>query len=185
MEDSKIVALYWERAETAIGETAKKYGSYCRTVAWNILYSHEDSEECVNDTYLSAWHSMPPQRPERLRAYLGRITRNLALDRYKFNRTEKRGGGRILLALEELEECVPSGDPERITEDLVLTEALNRFLADLPQEARKIFLQRYWYLCSVREIADDLHISESKVKMTLLRSRNQLRALLEKEGIGI
>lgn len=184
MDDRQIIALYNERSEAALSETVKKYGRYCRTVAYNILYNEEDSEECVNDTWLRAWESIPPQCPERLSAFLGKITRNLALNRYKHNTREKRGGGQTLLVLEELVECVPGADStEEAVEEALLVDVLNRFLEELPAEKRKIFMRRYWYLSSVKEIAEDFGLSESNVKMTLLRLRSKLKQTLEKEGI--
>lgn len=186
MEDRQIIALYNERSEAALSETAAKYGKYCHTIAYNILYNEEDSEECVNDTWLRAWEVIPPQYPNRLSAFLGKITRNLALNRYKQNVAKKRGGGQVMFALEELAECVPGTDnAEAAAEEALLIETLNRFLADLPAEKRKLFLRRYWYLCSVKEIAEDFGMSESNVKMTLLRIREQLKSALEKEGITL
>ena len=184
MEDRQIIALYNERSEAALSETADKYGRYCRTIAYNILQNKEDSEECVNDTWLKAWESIPPQCPERLSAFLGKITRNLALNRYKHNTREKRGGGQTMLVLEELTECIPGTDgTEEMVNEALLTEVLNGFLAELPMEKRKIFMRRYWYLSSVKELAADFGLSESNVKMTLLRLREKLRQVLEKEGI--
>jgi RNA polymerase sigma-70 factor (ECF subfamily) len=184
MEDRQIIALYNERSEAALSETAKKYGRYCRTVAYNILFNEEDSEECVNDTWLRAWEAIPPQCPERLSAFLGKITRNLALNRYKHNTREKRGGGQTMLVLEELAECVPGADStEQVVEEALLVEVLNGFLAELSAEKRKLFLRRYWYLSSVKDIAADFGLSESNVKMTLLRLRSKLKQTLEKEGI--
>lgn len=184
MDDNQILDLYWARSESAISETSKKYGKYCHFVSYNILHNPQDSEECVNETWLKAWNSMPPHRPQRLSAFLGKITRNLSLNRYQRYNTEKRGRNRITLALEELQDCVPAaGSVEQVVDDLALADILNRFLASLGTEARKIFMRRYWYLCSVKEIAAGLRISESKVKMSLFRSRNELRTLLEKEGI--
>ena len=186
MEDKEILALYRARAEDAIAETAKKYGRYCHTIAYNILHSDEDSEECVNDTYLRAWAAIPPQWPERLATFLGKITRNLALDRWKLVAAEKRGMGQVVLALDELEECVPAADDTaQIADDLALTAALERFLGGLSVEARRIFLRRYWYLSPIKTIAVDFGIGESKVKMVLLRARNELKQCLEKEGINL
>ena len=183
MEDREIVELYWSRSERAITETADKYGKYCRTIALRILNDEQDSEECVNDAYLQAWNAIPPRRPERLGAFLGKLVRNTALNRYKRANAEKRGGGQVPLALEELAECIPGGsDPARAVDELALTQALERFLAGLPGETRKIFMRRYWYLSTVQEIAADLGLGESKVKMTLLRARNKLRTQLEQEG---
>lgn len=186
MDDHQIVELYWARSEKAISETADKYGRYCHSIAYNILHSKEDSEECVNDTWLSAWNSMPEQRLDKLSAFLGRITRNLSLNRLRSYTAEKRGGGQVPLALDELSECVPANDRiDRIIDDLALAEIFNRFLARLSAEKRKIFMRRYWYLSPVAEIASDYGISESKVKMSLLRSRNALKTLLEKEGVDL
>ena len=186
MDDKQILDLYWARAENAISETADKYGKYCHFIAYSILRNEEDSEECVSDTYMKAWGSTPPQRPQKLSAFLGKITRNLSLDRLRRHTARKRGCGQAALVLEELQECVPAADNvEQIVDDLALTEALDRFLASLPADTRKVFMRRYWYLCSVKEIAADFGISESKVKMLLLRSRNKLKGLLEREGIEL
>lgn len=186
MDDKQIVELYWARTEKAISETATKYGKYCYYIAFNILHSNEDSEECVNDTYMKAWGIMPPQRPNKLATFLGKITRNLSLDRYKLYSAEKRGSGQVPLAIEELHDCLPaSDDMEQVTDDMVLIEIFNRFLSAMPTETRKIFMRRYWYLSSIKEIAGDYDFSESKIKMTLLRSRNELKQILEKEGITI
>lgn len=186
MDDGQIVDLYWARAENAISETANKYGTYCRYIAYNILYSEEDSEECVNDAYLAAWNTIPPQRPNRLSTFLGKLTRNLALDRAKYNGREKRGGGQLPLALDELAGCVPSADDTlRAVDDMVLADCFDRFLAALPDQARKLFVRRYWHLSPVKELAADFGVSESKVKMTLLRARNELKRQLEKEGIEL
>ena len=186
MEDHQIVELYWARSERAIPETADKYGRYCYSIACHILHSREDSEECVNDTYLHAWNTMPPQRPDRLSAFLGRIARNLALNRWETYAAEKRGAGQTALALDELRECIPAPDcTERVVDDVALADLFNRFLASLSEESRKIFLRRYWYLNPIKEIAAEYRLSESKVKMSLLRSRARLKLLLEKEGIDL
>lgn len=186
MEDKQIIDLYWERSETAISETANKYGRYCHYIAYNILHREEDSEECVNDTYMNAWKSIPPHRPSVLKTFLGKITRNLALNRYEYFTAEKRNSGQVPLALDELRDCLPSANnTEKVVDDIVLTETLNRFLSELSIEQRKILMRRYWYFSSVKDIAKDYGRSESKVKMSLLRSRNALRHFLEKEGILI
>lgn len=184
MEDEAIVTLYWQRSEEAIARTDQKYGRYCHAIAYNILQDHLDSDECVNDTYLSLWQIIPPRRPCLLSALLAKITRNHALDRYKYNRAEKRGSGQVALALDELSECIGKSEEEYL-EDRALTELLNGFLTSLPQKEKEVFLLRYWYLCSVRQVGQKLGLSESNVKMTLLRSRRQLRALLEKEGVRL
>lgn len=184
MEDHQIVELYWARSENAISATAEKYGRYCHSIAYNILRNKEDCEECVNDTYLKAWDNMPPRRPNKLSAFLGKITRNLSLHKYEQYHAKKRGAGQVALALDELSECIPaSRNVEQAIEDLALAEIMNGFLAGLPAETRKIFVQRYWYLMSVKEIATDNHIGESKVKVTLFRTRESLRQFLEEGGI--
>ncbi len=184
MDDTKIIDLYWARSESAIEETSKKYGSYCHSIAFRILHDDRDSEECVNDTWLGAWNAMPPKRPAVLSTFLGRITRNLALDRWKRYRTKKRGGGEMTVALEELQECVPApGGVEAALDDMALTEQIDRFLGTLSAKKRKIFVQRYWYLCSIREIANNCGVSAGKVKVTLFRARQALREALQKEGV--
>ena len=184
MNDTKIIDLYWMRSESAISETAKKYEGYCRSIAFRILHNDQDSEECVNDTWLGAWNAMPPKRPSVLSTFLGRITRNLSLNRWKQYNAEKRGSGEMTVALEELQECVPAPDGvESVLDDMALADALNRFLVSLSPGSQKIFVQRYWYLCSIREIAKNCGVSTSKVKMSLLRSRQDLQKFLQKEDI--
>lgn len=185
MEDREIVELYWERSEAAISETERKYGKYCFAIALRICDDREDAEECVNDTYLRAWNSMPPHKPEKLSAFLGKLARNLALNRYKERHCEKRGQGQVALALEELQECVPNTAGGSFADDIALRDALNRFLRMLPHETRAVFMQRYWYVCSISDIAAEWGMSESRVKMLLLRTRNKLKQFLEKEGIEI
>lgn len=185
MEDGQIIDLYWNRDQRAIRETDGKYGKLLHSIAWNLLRSREDSEECVNDTYLRAWEAIPPARPGAFRTWLGQITRNLSLDRWKSRRAEKRGGGAELL-LSELEDCLPGpGGPERMVEDQELAELLSAFLRELPREGRAMFLRRYWYGESMAEIAQALGCGEGKVKSSLFRSRKALRAYLEKEGIAV
>ena len=184
MDDWQIIELYYERSETAILESANKYGSYCYYIAYHILYNEQDSEECVNDTYFRAWKVIPPQCPNKLSVFLGRITRNLALDKYRYYNREKRGNGQMALILDELQECIStSNHTEQVLEERMLVEALNHFLRGLSKEKRMMFLRRYWYMSSIKEIAEDYEISEGKVKMTLLRIRNKLKQVLEKEGI--
>jgi RNA polymerase sigma-70 factor (ECF subfamily) len=156
MDDKQILDLYWERSEAAISETSKKYGKYCRYIASNILHNDEDSEECVNDTYLRAWNSIPPNRPSVLKTFLGKITRNLSLDRYELLNAKKRNGGQMSLIFDEIQECIPSLDStENIVEEIALTDILNRFLSSLSLEQRKIFMRRYWYLSPIKEIATE------------------------------
>ena len=186
MRDQEIVDLYWKRSETAITETAAKYGSYCHAISYNILNNEEDAEECVNDTWLGAWKSMPPQRPNRLATYLGKITRNLSLNRYKQYAAEKRGGGQTELVLYELEDCIPApATVEQIVEEKALVGVINRFLYAQSEQKCNIFIRRYWYLYSIRDIADVYGMSESKVASLLFRMRNELKKYLEKEGIAL
>lgn len=182
MEDQKIIDLYWQRSEQAIQETDSKYGGYCYSIAYNILTNREDSEESVSDTYFAAWRAMPPKRPGILSAFLGKITRHLSIDRWRRRTAEKRGG-EIVLALEELEDCISDG---LSTEDAVqkkeLTVFINRFLDALPETERNVFLCRYWYVDGVQDIADTLGFSVSKVNSMLHRTRQKLRRALEREG---
>jgi len=184
MNDREIVELYWRRSEQAIRETIQKYGTYCHIIAYNILESTEDSEECVNDTWLSAWNSMPDKRPERLNAFLAKITRNHALTKIVRRTAKKRGGGEALLALEELNDCIASGyDLEREIEDRELSAAIDSFIAQLPEEEQLVFLSRYWFFATEREIAEKLGYSRSGVNAMLKRTRNKLGAYLVKEGL--
>lgn len=184
MDDEAIIDLYWDRDEKAIRETHNKFGRYCHSIAYNILQNRQDAEECVNDTWLRVWDAIPPQRPGRFLAFVGKITRNLALNRLEAYGAQKRGSGQNELIFDELAEVLPApGHEARIVEEIVLTKVLNGFLAKLTPETRIIFMRRYWYLSTVREIARDLGVGESKVKMTLLRTRNALKQELEEEGI--
>ena len=183
MEDDRIVDLYWQRNESAISETASKYGKYLKSISYQILLNAEDAEECVNDTYKDAWQSMPPHRPSVLSTFLGKITRRISIDLWRKYSAEKRGGGVMALALDELEECVSgTGDVEAEVEKLELQKKLDDFLFALPQVDRQIFICRYWYMDPISDIARQFACSESKVKSMLYRTRNKLRAMLEKEG---
>ncbi len=183
MEDSQIVQLYWARSEEAIAETDAKYGRYCQSIAWNILSSREDAQECVSDTYLTAWKAMPPKRPAILSTFLGKITRRLSIDRWRSRSAAKRGGGEIILALEELEECVPGmEDVQKELERKELARIFNRFLSTLPETERNVFLCRYWYLDPIGNIAENFGFSRSKVTSMLHRTRGKLKTSLEKEG---
>ena len=182
MDDNLIIDLYWKRSEAAISETDRKYGPYCRSIAYGILQNHEDSEECVSDTWLRAWEAMPPQRPNRLSAFLGKITRNLALDRFDYHHAAKRSAAFDQL-LSELNECIP--DRRDDYAQLELTQLLNHFLRSLPREHRNLFLRRYWYCESIENLAKRYTMSQSAVKSNLFRTRNKLKAYLEKEGVGI
>lgn len=186
MKDNEIIELYWRRDEGAISATTDAYGNYCHSIAYNILCNNEDAEECVNDTWMNAWKSIPPQRPNRLSTYLGKLTRNLALNRYKSQSTQKRGAGQVALALSELEGCVPAqAEPAQTLDERVLVSAIETFLYAQPRTERNIFIGRYWYLHPIRELAKAYHMSESKVASLLYRMRNKLKLHLEKEGILI
>ena len=186
LEDSKIIDLYWARKEQALTETDAKYGNYCRTIARNILRNFEDTEECVSDTWLHAWNSMPPQRPGILSAFLGRITRNLSFDRCKYQQAAKRGGGALPLALDELGECIPAaGRVEHELEQKELAAAIDRFLRTLPEKDCNLFLRRYWYVDSISVIADRYGMKENTVKSILFRTREKLRKFLGEEGIAV
>ena len=175
MDDSQIIDLYWARQGSAISETNKKYGRYLFSIANHILAQHEDSEECVNDTYWGAWNSIPPHKPTVLSTYLGKITRRLALKKHRGNTAQKRGGTEAdLSAGQTIDEHLNSRE---------LTDILNRFLSELPALQRQVFVRRYWYCESIAEIAQSFSWTESKVKMLLLRLREKLRQQLTKEGI--
>ena len=184
MKDTEIVELYWNRDESAIAATARTYGNYCYSIAFNILGSKEDAEECVNDTWHNAWNSIPPHRPQQLSTYLGKITRNLALNLRKLQNAQKRGADQVALALSELEDCIPAPqDVEQIMDKMILISALDRFLYAQPPTERNIFVGRYWYLYSIRELAAGYRMRESKVTSLLHRMRKKLKSHLEKEGI--
>ena len=184
MEDKQIVDLYWQRSDLAISETNQKYGRYCHTIAYNICGVDEDAEECVNDTWFRAWNLMPDQRPAVLSAFLGRITRNFAINLIKAKNRIKRGGGEAVLALDELEECVPGGKtPEKALEEKELERAIGAFVSFLPAVEKEIFVLRYWYLASVEEIPEKMNFSRGKVKSSLFRTRGKLRAYLQEEGL--
>lgn len=183
MEDSRIVQLFWERNQEAVAAAADKYGAYCAAVAQNILQSEQDAEECVNDTWLSAWNAMPPHRPGRLSVFLGKLTRNLAFNRYKQLRAQKRGGGQIELVLEELAECVSGTDGvEEAVDRAALVETIDAFLDGLPRKQRALFLWRYWHGAAVSEIARRAGMSEGNVSVILHRVRKQLKEHLIKGG---
>ena len=184
MEDQKIVELLEARDEKALEECKQKYDRFCFRIAHRILGSKEDAEEIVNDTYLKTWNTIPPQKPQSIKAYLGMLTRQGALNRVEHRNTEKRGGGQVEVALSELEECL-AGEGADLADQMLLRDALNRFLRDLPQRTQTVMIQRYWYLCSVEEIAHSCGMSEGSVKVTLHRTREKLRKFLETEGLFV
>lgn len=183
MEDSRIVELYWDRSERAISETSSKYGAYCYAIAYHILADAGDADESVNDTYLGAWNSMPPHRPSVLSTFLGKLTRRISINRWRERRAEKRGGGQVPLALDELAEAVGAPDtPEQALDARELAAAVDRFLAALPELERDLFVCRYWFLAPVALLSEKFGFSLSKTKSMLFRTRQKLRTHLEKEG---
>ncbi len=186
MKDKDIIGLYFARSEDALSETDRKYGGYCRTLTYNILGNREDSEECVNDTYMRVWELIPPETPAKLGAFVARIARNLAMDMLDRFAAAKRGGHSHTLAYEEISECVPSNvSVEDAADEHELAGLIERFVTSLPREKRIIFMKRYYHFCTVSEIAEQMLMSESKVKMTLSRTRAKLKDYLEKEGIKL
>lgn len=184
MNDDQIIELYMERSEKAVSETYDKYSAYCNTISFNILQNSEDAEECVNDTFQKAWESIPPDKPDNLKAFLGKIARNISLNKLKYNRTQKRGSGQIDILLSELEECVSdkfSVESEICSKEL--SQMINSFLAALPTDKRKVFVSRYWYMRSIKEISEQYGMSEGKIKSILFRIRKQLKSYLKKEGM--
>lgn len=183
MEDNRIVELYWQRSESAIYETQCKYGHYCFSIASNILPTREDAEESVNDTYMAAWNAMPPNRPNVLSTFLGKLTRRISIDRWRNLTADKRGGSTVTVALDELTECIPShSNPVTEVEARELAAAINRFLDALPYTERKVFLMRYFDLARLGDIEAAFKMSNGKVKSMLHRTRGKLREYLKKEG---
>ena len=184
MEDFKIVDLYWERSERAISETRTKYEKMLSGISYSLLKSREDAEECVNDTYLSAWNQMPSDRPTYLGAYLSKIIRALSIDKFRSRHSKRRGGFDELCA--ELDECISSGvSIEEQYDNERLVRIINRFLESLSEERRVIFVRRYFYSDTVEQIAERMRISRSKVKTSLFRMREELKQILEKEGMPV
>ena len=183
MDDTRIIELFWARSEAAITEISAKYGAYCRSIADNILSNREDAEECVNDTWLRVWSTIPPERPVVLRAWLGRIVRNLALNRWQKNHAQKRGSG-VDEILTELEGCIPSAqDVERQVEAEELSRLINLWLGTLQKRDRMVFVRRYWYGESVQTLAKTCAVSPAKMAKKLFVLRGGLKQALEKEDI--
>lgn len=186
MKDAQIVELYWSRSEDAIAVTKERYQGYLMKIAMQILENEEDAEECVNDTYLAAWNSMPDHRPETLSTYLGKITRQTAIDLWRRKNRQKRANSEYTLSLEELEEVLPGGStPEKELDATLLSQAINRFLRTLPAETRRLFLGRYFYCDPLKEVASYCGMKEAKAKSTLFRTRKNLKRFLEKEGFTL
>jgi len=186
MNDTAILDLYWERSESAITETAKHYGPFCETIAMNILHNKEDAEECVNDTYLRVWNAIPPQRPAVFSSFLGRITRNLSINRYKARKSKKRSVDETAVLLSELEDCIQSSNSvEEEVETEAVAEIIDSFLSHIEESDMMFFVRRYWYADPIVAIAERFAVGESKVKTSLHRTRNKLRDHLKKEGVKI
>ena len=184
MQDEELIALYQAREESAIAGTQSKYGSYCYTIANRILHNLEDSEECVSDTWFQTWNSIPPQIPTILSAYLGKITRNLAINRYRAKKTKKRGCGEMELVLEELTLAIPSSnEPYEVAELHELEAEIGRFTRTLSQKDCQLFVGRYWYALSIAEIGEKFGLQSSSIKTSLFRTRKKLKNHLEERGI--
>ena len=183
MDDKQIVELFWERSEDAITQTDIKYGKYVLYIADNVLHDTEDAKEVQNDTYLRVWETVPPKRPNALKAYVGCICRNLSISRYRAKNAEKRGT--LELALDELGDCVPDEASDEQARGDTIADALNRFVGDLPARTRKIFVMRYWYLCTVAQIAEECSMNPNTVSTLLFRTRKELKEFLEKECIYV
>lgn len=186
MEDKLLIDGLFARDERSVARLEEKYSGYCYTVAYAVVRCREDAQECVDDAMLGVWNSIPPNRPENLGAYLGRIARNSALNMLKARRSKKRGEKNVALALDELSECIPSAEnTEQQADTVLLREAVNGFLDSLERERRIVFIQRYWYMLGISEIAAERGMTEGAVKMSLKRTRDSLKIFLEKEGFTV
>ena len=185
MDDIEIIEQFWARSESAITALSDKYSKYCRAIAFNILDNAEDTEEVISDACHRVWNAIPPTRPNNLRAFIGKITRNLSFDRLEKVKAEKRGGGQIDAILSELEECIADrmNSYDELAESEAITNALNAFLSEQNAENRRVFVRRYWRAASIEDIATDFNMSVGKVKTLLFRMRNKLRKHLESEEI--
>lgn len=184
MEDTKIIELFFSRSEEAITETASKYGKLCFSISGNILGNNEDSEECVNDTYLALWNCIPPQRPSNLMAFISKIVRNLSLKKLDYNLAKKRDSS-ITHSLSELEEILPDKAISNKFSDEEIGRILSNFLKNEKADSRNVFIRKYWYFDSVEDISKRYKFSESKVKSMLFHTRNRLKKYLIKEGVRI
>ena len=186
VEDAQIIDLFWQRDEAALDEVAKKYGRFCLSIAKRVQRDTQDAQECVNDTYLAAWNAIPPHDPISLSAFLGKITRYLALKKYRDKTRGKRGGTNVDVSLEELNELAP---PEALTDaglsDEELAQIMRDFIAELPANERRVFLRRYFFFDSIGDICTRFGFSKSKVKSMLKRTRDKLKVRLRKEGVWV
>ncbi len=185
MNDEEIVSLYWQRDESALRETELKYQNYLMKIALNILSNREDGNEAVNDTYLKAWNAMPPHKPDKLSLFLGRITRQLSIDKWRGKTREKRGGNEYALSLDELEDCSGGSTPEQECDTKLLAAAISVYLRSLSDEKRNVFVWRYYFCEPIKEICERLDESETKIKSMLHRIRTGLKQYLEKEGFTV
>lgn len=186
LDDNKIIDLYLSRNQLALGATQEKYGSYCMKICMNILEDTSDSEEVLNDTYMQVWNSIPPQKPHSLMAYIAKVARNLSLNKLKARNTQKRGAGEQILSYDELDICTPSGLNIECESDVkALSEHISAFLYTQKEDARRVFVRRYFYCDSVEDIAKRFSFSQSKVKSILMRTRDKLRDYLLSEGYHI
>ncbi|MBP1538203.1 MAG: sigma-70 family RNA polymerase sigma factor [Ruminococcus sp.] len=184
MQDNELLKMYFDRNEQAISETAEQYGRYCMYIADNILQNRQDSEECVNDAYVTLWNTIPPQKPQSLKAYLAKVLRNAALSMVRKHNAKKRGSGAVDEIIDELREA-ETDTPESITDAKMMSELINGFVKGLEKQQRIIFVKRYWYLCPSKQIAKECDLSVGNVNMTLHRLRQQLKNYLEQEGFKI
>ncbi len=182
MNDQAIVQLFWDRNEDAIRECKKQYEEYCMYIANNVLYNRQDSEECVNDALLAAWKSIPPQKPDNLRTYLGKLIREIAINRWKKNNRQKRNAGSVVRSLDEIAEMVSGGDIEEEIEASEIAREISRYLYTIDETKRNVFIRRYWYYDSVESICLMYGFGKSKVLVMLKRTRDDLAAHLRKEG---
>ena len=185
MDDAQIVSLFWKRDESAIEQTRQQYGPLCRRIAFNLVGDRQDAEECENDVYMAAWNAIPPARPQSLSAFLGRIARNVALNRFDHRSAAKRGGGEMPLLLSELQEVTASGSVEEMLDSKETAELIQRFLSGESAENRRLFLRRYWYGDPLWALAKQFGCSETAVKTRLFRQRDRLRVYLQKEGVSV
>ena len=184
MEDYEIVALFYKRDDAAITEAARRYGAYCRQIAMNVLGCEEDAMECINDTWLGAWNSIPPHRPAVLSAYLGKLTRRIAMHRLQMQTAQKRGGGEYAAALEELAELLPDEDTvESALSEAELARFIDRFVRTLPERERRIFVSRYFAAEPIKSLAERFGMTRSGIKAVLSRTRKKLKKQLEEEDL--
>ena len=185
MNDEMIIELFWNRSENAISETDKKYGAYCYSVSFNVLSNKEDAEECVSDTYLKTWNSIPPTRPTRLMAFLGKIARNISLNLLKMNTAKKRGGDLVKVIEEELDECAPRNPVEEEVNRGLVLDCINSYLGRQTELKANIFVRRYWYMDTIKAISNRYKMNENTVSTILMKMRNELKENLMKEGFEV